>query len=240
MAKRTYTAQERQARQDVDRALQAEAAELLADPDAVVALAEQLATTCRSPKVLSYSLRNQALLIMQAEARGMVLTDVDTFRGWRERGRMVRKGEAGLRIVRPRGTEAAEDAGDSEGEGIVTHRGDVPTGDEGGANEGATRTRFRMTAVFDISQTEGIEDAEVIGEAHAVPNPAALLADTLVGQLERRGYQVVTAAAERAEVDDGDLITVPEGRPVAELARALAVVLAAEKAGTNPSTVQAA
>lgn len=239
MAKRTYTEEERKARQDADRALQAEAAELLSDADAVVALAEQLAATCRSPKVLGYSLRNQALLIKQAEARGMVLTDVDTFRGWRERGRAVRKGEAGLRIVRPRGTEAAEDAG--EVEGIVTHRGDVPTGDEAGENEGETRTRFRMTAVFDISQTEGISDAEIIGEAHEVPNPAALLADTLVGQLERRGYQVVTDAdAERAEVDDGDLITVPEGRPVAELARALAVVIAAAKSGKNPSTVQAA
>lgn len=239
MAKRKskYTDEQRQARREADKALQAEAAELIADPDAVAEMAAKLATTCRSPKVLSYSLRNQALLVSQAEARGMVLTDVDSFRGWQERGRAVRKGEAGLRIVRPRGTESAEN-----GEGSEEAQQEPNEPAEGAEDgEGETRTRFRMTAVFDISQTEGIEDAEVIGEAHEVTNPAAVLAERITAELERYEYVIEEdPACTRAEVDDGDLITVPVGRPVAELARALAVVLYANKHAVNPSSLQAA
>jgi hypothetical protein len=54
-----------------------------------------------SPKILPYSLHNKILLAAQAEDRGITLRDVDTFHGWKHRGRQVCKGKRGLRIVRP-------------------------------------------------------------------------------------------------------------------------------------------
>lgn len=235
MAKRKrYTQEERAERNAADRALCAAARDLLVDPDAVTSLVGQLTTESRSPKVLSYSLRNQALLATQAEARGIALTDVDTFRGWIERGRCVRRGEKGLRIVVPKGTESG---GDAETEQTSTNQEEQT--EEGGDEE--TRTRFRMTPVFDISQTDGVEDAETIGEAYEAPNPSALLADTLTHQLEKFGYEIEEDAdIEHADVDDGNLVTVPTGRPVTALARALAIVVTAYKTSSNPSSVIAA
>jgi hypothetical protein len=44
----------------------------------------------------------------------MTLTDVDSFKGWLSRGRGVRRGERGLRIVAPKGGEGdpEEETGD--------------------------------------------------------------------------------------------------------------------------------
>jgi hypothetical protein len=82
MGKRTpYTAEQREARDQADSALCERARELLADPAAVATLVRQLVTVSASPKVLRYSLRNQAMLASQAEERGLVLTDVDSFKG---------------------------------------------------------------------------------------------------------------------------------------------------------------
>lgn len=223
MTDKPITTEQRQARRAADRALQQQARETLADPDAVAAMVAQLAEQNRSPKVLRYSLRNQALLNSQAADRGISLTDVDTFRGWSERGRCVCRGERGLRIVAPKGRETEEQEEQESGH------------EEEGGEE--SRTRFRMTAVLDICQTEGLDDAEQVGDAHEVPNPAAVLAETLTDQLERLGYDIEERPeVEHGEVDDGNLVTVPAGRPVAELARALAVIITADKADQKAST----
>jgi len=237
MGRRTFTPEQRQEREQADKQLREQARELLADPDAVAAMVEQLITVSRSPKVLRYSLRNQAILTKQVEARGMTLTDVDSFRGWLERGRCVRKGEKALRVVAPKGREGGESDEEAEAGETTPAQGGEQTGD--GEAEG--RVRFRMVTVFDISQTEGVEDVDVVGEAFEVPNPAALLRDTLTEQIERRGYEIEeTAEADgAAAVDDGDLVTVPSGRPVQELARALAVILHSEKTNRAPSSVRA-
>jgi N-terminal domain of anti-restriction factor ArdC len=215
-----YSPEQCEAREQADNDLRERATELLADPEGVAAMVRQLVEVSRSPKVLHYSLRNQAMLIGQAEAREMTLTDVDSFKGWLNRGRCVSRGERGLRIVAPKGTEASQE---ETGEQEKPTQPQQPQGAQG--EEKAPTVRFRMMTVFDISQTEGAEDAETVGAAEVVPNPAALLRDTLTEQFERRGYRVEVSDTETgaAEVDEADLIVrLPAGAEVAELACALA------------------
>lgn len=229
MAKRKgCTLEQREAREQADTDLRERATELLADPAAVAAMVRQLVEVSRSPKTLRYSLRNQAMLTGQAEAREMTLTDVDSFKGWLNRGRCVRRGERGLRIVAPKGTET--EAADEAGECAAADKPAAVPAQATGENteEKAPKTRFRMMTVFDIAQTEGAEDVETVGAAKVVPNPAALLRDTLTDQLERRGYKVEVADTETgaAEVDErNQIVRVPAGAEVDELARTLAELL---------------
>src|SRR5262245_15375683 len=116
--RKPYTPEQRAERDAKDAELREQARELLADPDAVAAMVAQVIQT-RSRRVASYSIRNMALLFKQAEERGAVLTDVDTYKGWRARGRGVRQGETGYRIVRPVGREQGE-GGDGENSGADT------------------------------------------------------------------------------------------------------------------------
>jgi hypothetical protein len=221
-----YTEEQRVARDAADAAIRDNATELLTDPDAVAAMVSHLMTT-NSSKLLRYSMRNVAMLTTQAEERGMPLTDVDSFRGWIERGRCVRKGERGLRIVAPKGTEppgddSAEQADQGDGEDI--------------------RVRFRMVTVFDISQTEGIEDAEPV-DGEIINDPAAVLRATIAEQIERMGYTITTDQGEgSATVDDeARTVTVPAGEPVPELARALACLVTrpkAERPTIDPATMR--
>jgi hypothetical protein len=222
----TYTEEQRVARDTADAAIRDNATELLTDPDAVAAMVSHLMAT-NSPKLLRYSMRNVAMLTTQAEDRGMTLTDVDSFRGWIERGRCVRKGERGLRIVAPKGTEppgddSAEQADQGDGEDI--------------------RVRFRMVTVFDLSQTDGIEDAEPV-DGETITDPAAVLRATLAEQIERMGYTITTDQAQGpATVDDAArIVTVPAGEPVPELARALACLVTrpkAERPTIDPATMR--
>ncbi|MGB6163188.1 MAG: ArdC family protein [Pseudonocardiaceae bacterium] len=221
-----YTEEQHIARDTADAAIRDRATELLTDPDAVAAMISHLMTT-NSPKLLRYSMRNAAMLTTQAEERGMTLTDIDSFRGWIERGRCVRKGERGLRIVAPKGTESpgddsAEQADQGDGEDI--------------------RVRFRMVTVFDISQTEGIEDAEAV-DGEIITDPAAVLRATIAEQIERMGYTITTDQGEDpATVDDeAHTVTVPAGEPVPELARALACLVTrpkAERPTIDPATMR--
>ena len=211
-----YTEEQRVARDAADAAIRDSAAELLTDPDAVAAMVSHLMRT-NSSKLLRYSMRNIAMLTKQAEKCGMTLTDVDSFRGWIERGRCVRKGEQGLRIVAPKGTESTGD--DS------TEQADQGDGED-------VRVRFRMVTVFDISQTEGIEDAEPV-EGDTITDPAAVLRTTIAEQIERRGYTITTtdqAEGPTTVDDEARTVTVPAGQPVPELARALASLVTHPKA----------
>jgi hypothetical protein len=88
------------------------------------------------PRVRGYSVRNQVLLVQQAEERGLSLRDVATYRQWRELGRAVRRGERGLRIV---GYTGADDAPETA-EATPADSGSEP------------RNRFRMMAVFSVDQ----------------------------------------------------------------------------------------
>jgi hypothetical protein len=149
-----YSEQQRAARAAADARLFDQSTADLADPE----LIEQrmlAALSGMSPRILGYSLRNQMLLLGQAEERGMSLRDVDTFNGWRQRGRQVRRGEQGFRLVRPVGLDQ-EDT-DTQPD----H--DEPDRSSDTDHEQAPRVRFRFMAVFDISQTDEVvtdDDAE--------------------------------------------------------------------------------
>ncbi len=148
------------------------AAGALADPDLATRVPAMLRIRGRFS---GYSLRNQALLLKQADLRGITLTDVDTFKGWKERGRGVRFGEHGLRIVRYVGSEADDDTAD-----------DAECPETGADAEDYGRLRFRLKSVFDVSQTDGVDDADQLDAQDA----AAALAmwDHLAEQVTRAGY----------------------------------------------------
>ena len=97
-----------------------------------------------------YSPRNALLIDMQMPDA----TVVRGFHAWHDEGRKVRKGEHGIQILAPAGERDIDDsdkqanAGDSQG---------------GQANAEQVRRFFRLTYVFDISQTEPLDTP---GPAH--------------------------------------------------------------------------
>lgn len=102
-----------------------------------------------------YSWRNQVLLCLQAEERGITLSAVAGFNRWKELGGTVRRGEKGLAILAPlkrrlSAEEAAKLAAegkrayDSEGRPAMVVRG------------------FRIEHVWDHSQTDAIPGAEQV------------------------------------------------------------------------------
>ncbi|MET8427767.1 ArdC-like ssDNA-binding domain-containing protein [Nocardia sp. NPDC004860] len=225
--RRSYSEAERAERAAADAEIRDQADALLSDPAAVAALIAKL-SRCTAPKMLRYSLRNCAMLEKQGEERGMDVTDVENFRGWQMRGRVVRRGERALRIVAPRGTEEAKKDRDSDAHsetGWIEPGTTSSTQSADGDSGTETKTRFRMTPVFDISQTDGIEDLD--GDpvtVEPVADPAAALAASLVEQLERYGYQVSTG--DTAAVDHAArAITTGPGEQAQQLAQALAAVL---------------
>lgn len=85
-----------------------------------------------------YSPRNAMLIAMQRPDA----TDVAPFNEWKDRGRHVRKGEHGIRIMAPAGTYAAKSDDKAAS--------DAP---EGG-DKAKEFMRFRAVSVFDIAQTD--------------------------------------------------------------------------------------
>jgi hypothetical protein len=114
-------------------------------------------------EVRAYSLRNQVLVVLQADARGLSLREAATFPQWRERGRCVRKGQHGLRVIGYR---------------------DLPETDEEYAAETSRSGRPNPTltvSVFSIDQT----DADA-----GRPAPQRLRAG-LAARLRAAGFEVV-------------------------------------------------
>lgn len=104
-----------------------------------------------------YSERNAMLIAMQCPGA----TDVSGFVAWKSRGRSVVKGATGIRIAAPAGSRAATEA---------TEATETEPGTE------ATRARqfFRLVSVFDVSQTEPLEEAEARWAAAAADRAAGL------------------------------------------------------------------
>jgi hypothetical protein len=150
-----YSTEQRAARAAADAQLFDQSTDDLADPELIERRMRE-ALSGASSRILGYSLRNQMLLFAQAEQRGLRLRDVDTFKGWRQRGWQVRRGEQGLRIVRPVGLDKAESDPD--------HDEPDHTSGSGSERDEVPRVRFRFMTVFDIAQTDQIvsdDDAEV-------------------------------------------------------------------------------
>jgi antirestriction protein ArdC len=83
-----------------------------------------------------YSMRNAMLIVMQCPTA----VQVAGYKAWQALGRQVRKGEHGIRIMAPAGRGAGTEPTEAE-----------PEGKPG-------RQFFRLTSVFDITQTDPIEE----------------------------------------------------------------------------------
>lgn len=214
MGRRQYTPEQREQREQDDRRA-AEAGEtLMTDPDRVAAVVDGLVVTSTSPRLLRYSLRNLAMLHIQAAERGIPLSDVAGYREWRTRGRQVRRGEAGLRIVAFCGRDQ-----DQEGNGDTAAVAVV--GEAADAEAPRGRARFRFASVWDVSQTEPVEGAEATASPVAV-DPAAEVVAGLTEQITRRGYTLTTGPG--PVVDHAERAVTAPAEPGA-LARALADIL---------------
>jgi hypothetical protein len=104
-----------------------------------------------------YSWRNQVLLAMQAQDRGLALTRVAGFHRWKERGRVVRRGEKGLAILAPlRRRLSPEEAATNAAEGRPA--------DDSDARPLMVVRGFRVEHVWDQSQTDPIPGVEQLPE----------------------------------------------------------------------------
>lgn len=140
------TDEERQERRDEDRQLRQDADDALDDDTYVADLEARVAALPAECRLATYSPRNQALVVNQADALGVRLTGhLNTFKGWQAEGRMVVKGSTALRVVAAMGEEEKPETGGESGE-------------DGEAGE--KRKRFRVTTRFDLSQTAGVEAGE--------------------------------------------------------------------------------
>ena len=251
-----HTPEQRAERARLDGQLLDRAAGTIAAGGEGVARFVRAALGGMSPRILGYSLRNQILLLEQAEERGIELRDVDTYRGWRRRGRGVRRGETGLRIIRPVGAIGDEAEGNREDEGNAG--ADTRDGEE----QGAPRVHYRMMVVFDVSQTDGVEGEDGDGDAPqldgacglctAAPgepchpgctcggcdpaaepqSPGALLWANLCEQITRAGYALhhpgnaAALAGCRIRVDHANRAVHADAEPTAEVLAELAATLA--------------
>lgn len=95
----------------------------------------------------SLSLKNNALLDLQAEGTGLTVSVVGGFNQWMDKGRAVKKGERAFTIMAPSSGKAKDKAGN------------VRLAEDGSE---LTKTYFKLVSVFDISQTEIVtEESEV-------------------------------------------------------------------------------
>lgn len=130
MARQRKTAQSTSDRAELVKALSAKLDEFEAGLDDE-SLAEILAMHD------GYSPRNATLIAMQRPDA----TDVSGYQKWLDRGRQVRKGEHGIKILAPAGQSVPDESVPAE-------------------ERKAGRKFFRLATVFDVSQTEKIEKPE--------------------------------------------------------------------------------
>lgn len=133
--------EEKQERREEDREQREAIDAALNDPIYAQDLADRVNRTPVDCRLRNYSLRNIALVFAQADALGVQVSGhLNTFRGWQEQGRSVVKGSMALRIIAAMGDEAEKQTDEQPGESEQPKK------------------RFRHTARFDFSQTQGIDE----------------------------------------------------------------------------------
>lgn len=143
-----------------------------------------------------YSFSNLMLILLQSPEA----TRVAGYRSWQEKGRQVRKGERGIRIL---------------GTGTVKVDPDTETDEQDEDEKGRGRRRvFFPVSVFDISQTEpmeGVEDVTDITPPIDGEDHGAIL-EKVTTMLTARGVEVSVEPIER----DADGYTTPakDGQPI--------------------------
>jgi hypothetical protein len=176
----------------------------------------------------------------------MTLREVNTSKAWRALGRFVRESEYGhgLFISRPAGrenrTEGRDPMAGKDGAISVITPAEVATSEDQDNNP----VRYRMMTVYELSQTEGIEDFE--GETQAVTDPPpALLFASLKTQAQRAGYTVTERPIDErgplvlVNPEDATLTVYGDGSSNVEVIAQFAAVLTAltaraGKAGVTP------
>ncbi|WP_280382129.1 hypothetical protein [Nocardia wallacei] len=219
MGKRKYTPEEIAEFKAADEARYDKADAALEDPDYIAGIVGH-ASGLVCARLLRYSLRNLALIYKQAEELGITVTDIDSAKGWRLRGRRVN--QPPLRIVAP--GKKRDKRHDTSPDGDAADDSD----DQNGSSTDNRRPRFRMISVYDISQTVPDEEfADEPAEPEPVEDPTAVLWQTLTREAERLGYTVDTTADADAAVDEQSAtITVGSGRPAQQLAQLLGPIVA--------------
>ncbi|MEE1227331.1 MAG: JAB domain-containing protein [Lachnospiraceae bacterium] len=97
-----------------------------------------------------YSFNNTLLIAMQAPEA----TWVAGYKAWQQKfHRQVKKGERGIRIISPMKYKISEEGKQKDQSELSGGQGEVANHNSENAEE--TRTYFRVTSVFDISQTVG-------------------------------------------------------------------------------------
>ncbi|MEU3458272.1 ArdC family protein [Micromonospora sp. NPDC006766] len=201
---------ERAAWRERDDEVKRQSTEYLERAEAVRSFATHAATGGVSARILGYSLRNQLLLHEQAAERGFVLSDVETGNGWRQRGRHIKKGETGLRLIKPRGNGKKDaDTAEPDTSNEPDENAEADDGDD--ASETPSRPKFVTVAVFDIAQTAEIPPEErdacpacpaqpgepchpgcpcptCTSDTPPVDDPAETLWNKLLDQLTAHGY----------------------------------------------------
>lgn len=137
-----------------------------------------------------YSPRNQMLLALQAHQRGFVPRLVGGFNTWKTYGRYAAKGSKGLQIFAPiRGAKLIT----AEVDGVEKEFRSAKAVPKGARVTGETvgRVRFKLTTVFDVSQTAGDPMPELTGLiAPESSDNAFLLLGHLTRFVESRGWKV--------------------------------------------------
>ncbi|MEU0236043.1 MULTISPECIES: ArdC-like ssDNA-binding domain-containing protein [unclassified Streptomyces] len=122
----------------------------------------------RSRIVRKYSFRNSMLIFAQCPHA----TEVRGYNEWKARGRQVRKGERGIRILAPNTVTPRDENGE-------------PQKDEHGNDKRITF--FRPISVFDVSQTEGKEpEPETVADGVKLPELNAKVQGTAPAQFMDR------------------------------------------------------
>jgi hypothetical protein len=129
-----------------------------------------------------YSLNNVLLISQQCAERGIEATRVAGYRAWQALGHQVRRGEHGLTVLAPVVRRAPDEP--AEAEGTVPRD---PAGDESPARR--VLYAYKVTRVFDISQTDGPSLPDVAPELLSGDAPAALY-EGLALQLAAAGFSL--------------------------------------------------
>ena len=133
-------------------------------------------------KFSQYSARNVMWLAEQAEQRGMDLEMVASFNAWKKMGRMVNKGEHGLKVLAP-----------------VTYRREETDAETGQTIEEKRIRGFKVETVFDVSQTSGPDSTLPNNPMRVTPiegrcDPQIIKA--IKQEIKRQGYAVELVSGE--------------------------------------------
>ena len=131
-----------------------------------------------------YSLNNVLLISVQCAERGIEPTRVAGYRAWQALGHQVRRGERGLAVLAPVVRRSPEERDDPMDGTVLRNRGE---------HDPIVRkvlAGFKVTKVFDISQTDGPPLPEVAPQLLSGDAPVALY-EGLAKRVAEAGFSLV-------------------------------------------------